>query len=199
MSPGKVLRSGEQDLHRVFYKSHNIPIIGSISGDARAEAGDTLWLDETTLVVGRGFRTNQLGVNQIKDLLEPRGVNVFAFDLPFYAGAAACLHLMSLISLVDTRAALVVMPLLPVGFYELLSSKGFQLIEAPMSEFEESNTLSTNVLAISPGNCVMLNGLPKTTEKLQKSGIKVQVFNGDALCIGCEGGPTCLTRPLYRS
>ena len=199
MSPGKVLRSGEQDLHRVFYKSHNIPIIGSISGGARAEAGDTLWLDETTLVVGRGFRTNQLGVNQIKDLLEPRGVNVFAFDLPFYAGAAACLHLMSLISLVDTRAALVVMPLLPVGFYELLSSKGFQLIEAPMSEFEESNTLSTNVLAISPGNCVMLNGLPKTTEKLQKSGIKVQVFDGDALCIGCEGGPTCLTRPLYRS
>ena len=199
MSPGKALRAGEQNLHSIFYKSHNIPIIGTISGAARAEAGDTLWLDETTLVVGRGFRTNQLGIEQIKEILEPRGVKVFSFDLPFYTGAAACLHLMSLISLVDTKAALVVMPLLPVGLYELLTSKGFQLIEAPMSEFEESNTLSTNVLAISPGNCIMLNGLPKTIQKLQLYGIKVQVFDGDALCIGCEGGPTCLTRPLYRT
>ena len=199
MSPGKALRAGEQNLHSIFYKSHNIPIIGTISGTARAEAGDTLWLDETTLVVGRGFRTNQLGIDQIKEILEPQGVEVFSFDLPFYTGAAACLHLMSLISLVDTKAALVVMPLLPVGLYELLTSKGFQLIEAPMSEFEESNTLSTNVLAISPGNCIMLNGLPKTIQNLQLYGIKVQVFDGDALCIGCEGGPTCLTRPLYRT
>ncbi|MGY9009646.1 MAG: dimethylarginine dimethylaminohydrolase family protein [Rhodobacterales bacterium] len=198
MSPGKLLRSGEQDLHKIFYNSHDIPIIGSISDLARAEAGDTLWLDETTLVVGRGFRTNQLGVEQIKDILEPRGINVFSYDLPFYTGAAACLHLMSLISLVDTKAALVALPLLPVGFYELLTSKGFQLIEAPMLEFEQSNTLSTNVLAVSPGNCVMLSGLPQTTEKLRKSGIKVQLFDGDALCVGCEGGPTCLTRPLYR-
>ena len=167
MSPGKALRAGEQNLHSIFYKSHNIPIIGTISGTARAEAGDTIWLDETTLVVGRGFRTNQLGIDQIKEILEPQGVEVFSFDLPFYTGAAACLHLMSLISLVDTKAALVVMPLLPVGLYELLTSKGFQLIEAPMSEFEESNTLSTNVLAISPGNCIMLNGLPKTIQKLQ--------------------------------
>ena len=198
MSPGKLLRSGEQDLHKIFYNSHDIPIIGSISDLARAEAGDTLWLDETTLVVGRGFRTNQLGVEQIKDILEPRGINVFSYDLPFYTGAAACLHLMSLISLVDTKAALVALPLLPVGFHELLTSKGFQLIEAPMLEFEQSNTLSTNVLAVSPGNCVMLSGLPQTTEKLRKSGIKVQLFDGDALCVGCEGGPTCLTRPLYR-
>ena len=199
MSPGKALRSGEQDLHKIFYNSHDIPVIGSISGSARAEAGDTLWLDDTTLVVGRGFRTNQLGVDQIKDILEPRGINVFVYDLPFYTGAAACLHLMSLISLVDTRAALVALPLLPVGFYELLSSKGFQLIETPMSEFEQSNTLSTNVLAVSPGNCVMLSGLPQTTEKLRKFGIEVQLFDGDALCVGCEGGPTCLTRPLYRA
>ena len=198
MSPGKLLRSGEQDLHKIFYNSHDIPIIGSISDLARAEAGDTLWLDETTLVVGRGFRTNQLGVEQIKDILEPRGINVFSYDLPFYTGAAACLHLMSLISLVDTKAALVALPLLAVGFHELLTSKGFQLIEAPMLEFEQSNTLSTNVLAVSPGNCVMLSGLPQTTEKLRKSGIKVQLFDGDALCVGCEGGPTCLTRPLYR-
>ena len=198
MSPGKVLRAGEQDLHQEFYESCNIPVIGSISGTARAEAGDTLWLDDTTLIIGRGFRTNQQGVDQIRDILEPIGVEVLAYDLPFYKGADACLHLMSLISLVDTRIALVALELLPVGFYELLKSRGFQIIKAPISEFETSNTLSTNVLALSPGRCVMLNNLPLTTKKLEQFGIHVQLFNGDALCIGCEGGPTCLTRPLLR-
>ena len=198
MSPGKALRGGEQDLHQAFYESCKIPVIGSISGTGRAEAGDTLWLDNSTLIVGRGFRTNQQGVDQIRDILEPLGVEVLAYDLPFYKGADACLHLMSLISLVDTRIALVALQLLPVGFYELLKSRGFQIIEAPATEFETSNTLSTNVLALSPGRCVMLNNLPLTTKKLEQFGIHVQVFNGDALCIGCEGGPTCLTRPLLR-
>lgn len=198
MSPGKLARAGEQELHKTFYESCEIPIIGSISGDARAEAGDTLWIDEKTLVVGRGFRTNQQGVDQIKGMLEPFGVEIFVFDLPFYKGADACLHLMSLVSLVDIRVALVALPLLPVGFYKLLKSRNFQIIEAPYDEFESSSTLSTNVLAISPGNCIMLSNLPSTTKKLEEFGINVQVFNGHALCVGCEGGPTCLTRPLLR-
>ena len=105
---------------------------------------------------------------------------------------------MSLISLVDTYSALVCLPLLPVGLLDLLLEKNFFLIEAPFDEFESSKTLSTNVLATSPGECIMLESVPKTRKALTASGIKVRVFNGDPLCIGCEGGPTCLTRPLLR-
>ena len=199
MSPGKALRSGEEAIHREFYKAHNIPVIGAITGQAHAEAGDTLWLDESTLVIGRGFRTNQAGVEQLKDIVKPLGVNVHVFDLPVFAGRAACLHLMSLLSLVDTYSALVCLPLLPVGLYELLQHKGFSIIEAPYSEFLSSNTLSTNILATAPGKCIMLDGLPQTHSVLIDNGINVQAFKGDALCIGCEGGPTCLTRPLLRS
>ncbi|MDA1238552.1 MAG: arginine deiminase family protein [Proteobacteria bacterium] len=198
MSPGKLLRSGEQDLHRRFYESQNIPIIGAIEGIATADAGDTLWLDDNTLLVGRGYRTNQAGVDQLRAIMTNLDVNVHVFDLPHYHGAGACLHLMSLISLVDTHTALVCLRLLPVGLWELLKFKGFLIIEAPFSEFEESNTLSTNVLATRPGDCIMLENLPKTREALSSAGIKVKVFDGAALCIGCEGGPTCLTRPLLR-
>ena len=80
-----------------------------------------------------------------------------------------------------------------------MKNKEFNIIEAPYDEFEKSNTLSTNVLALSPGNCIMIDGFPKTRKALLDSGIKVQVFDGEALCIGCEGGPTCLTRPLLRN
>ena len=199
MSLGKTLRSGEEAIHREFYKAHNIPVIGEITGQARAEAGDTLWLDERTLVIGRGFRTNQAGVEQLKDIVIPLGVDVHVFDLPVFSGKAACLHLMSLLSLVDTYSALVCLPLLPVGLFELLENKGFSMIEAPYTEFLSSNTLSTNILATAPGECIMLDSLPQTYSALVRNGINVQVFQGDALCIGCEGGPTCLTRPLLRS
>jgi dimethylargininase len=181
MSPGKELRKGEQNIHRNFYKHNNIPIIGEITGNATAEAGDTLWLDDNTLIVGKSFRTNQEGVNQIKELMKPVKVDVFQFDIPVYMGMEACLHLMSLISLVDHRKALVYTPLLPVSL------------------FLSSNTLNTNILTISPGKCIMIDGFPKTRESLENFGISVKVFNADELCIACEGGPTCLTRPLLRS
>lgn len=199
MSPGKLKRAGEQDLHRSFYAANNIPIFGEITGTARAEAGDTLWLDDKTLVIGRGFRTNPAGVTQLETLMRRMGVTTHVFDLPVYLGADACLHLMSLISLVDTRKALVCLPLLPVGLWELLQDLGIQLIEAPYSEFEQSGTLSTNILATSPGQCIMIDGLPQTRHALTNAGIDVRVFDGDALCIGCEGGPTCLTRPILRN
>ncbi len=198
MSPGKKLRQGEQQLHQDFYQQHTIPVIGRITAQATAEAGDTLWIDDSTLAIGRGFRTNQAGCDQIKDIMKSINITTRQYDLPYYQGQSACLHLMSLISLVDTRKALICAPLLPVGLYELLQEYGYQLIEASYEEFIRSGTLSTNVLATAPGRCIMVDGFTDTKRALQDAGIDVQIFSGDALCIGCEGGPTCLTRPLYR-
>ncbi len=198
MNPGKPLRAGEQFLHRDFYDAQGIPVIGEISGEGRAEAGDTLWLDEKTLAVGRGFRTNPEGVSQLESLLAPIGIAVHAFDLPVYHGAHACLHLMSLVSLVDTRVAAVTLSLLPVGLYRLMRQMEFQLIDIPRDEFESSGTLSANILALAPGRCIMIDGYPDTRKALEAAGVEVTVFNGKALCVGCEGGPTCMSRPVLR-
>lgn len=121
-----------------------------------------------------------------------------AFDLPYYQGQDACLHLMSLISIVDTRKALVCLELVRVALWELMLELGYGVIAAPFDEFQSTGTPSTNVLATAPGKCIMLDGIPKTRAILEEAGIDVTVFEGDALCIGGEGGPTCLTRPLLR-
>ncbi len=197
MSPGKPLRMGEQDLHRAFYATHQIPILAEVT-NARAEAGDTLWLDDETLLIGKGFRTNGSGAAQIAAALNPHGIACPTFDLPVYTGAAACLHLMSLISMLDTKTALVCTELLPVALYDLLLAKGTTLISAPFDEFQSTGTLSTNVLCTSPKNVIMLDGIPKTQAAIEEAGITVTTFSADALCIACEGGPTCLTRPILR-
>ena len=198
MSLGKEKRRGEEALHKSFYNSKGIPIIGQVESPGTAEAGDTLWLDDTTVVIGKGFRTNDLGAEQIRGILNAIGIKCYIFDLPFYHGKSACLHLMSIISMVDTKAALVCETLLPVGLWKLLNEKNINIICAPENEFYESDTLSTNVLALAPGECLMLDNLPDTEKVLRNADIKVTTFHAPALCIGCEGGPTCLTRPLFR-
>ena len=199
LSPGKLLRKGEEKIHEAFYKDNNIPVIGKTSGSAIAEGGDMFWLDRETLVIGKGFRTNKIGVEQIKRILIPFNVEVFSFDLPFFKGPNACLHMMSLISVVDEKKALAYVSLLPIGLVQLLEEKGYDLIEAPEDEFISSEGLSINVLTIKPGICVMISGFSKTREALEKSGVTVHTFDGSSLCIGCEGGPTCLTRPILRA
>lgn len=198
MNPGKPLRMREQELHRYFYQAQNIPILGEITGDGRAEAGDTLWLDDRTLAVGRGFRTNQAGIDQLTALLAPVGIAVSAYDMPIYGGASACLHLMSLISLVDEKVALICEPLIPVALWQRMQAMNFRFINAPYDEFERSGTLSLNILALEPGKCAMINGFPATKVALEAGGVSVDLFDGDALCIGCEGGPTCMSRPILR-
>ncbi len=199
LRPGKPLRQGEEEAHRSFYEAHDIPVVGAIEGDATAEGGDTFWLDDKTLAVGRGYRTNDEGIRQLTEMMREQSVETKVFDLPHYQGAEACLHLMSLVSLVDTRTALVCLPMLPVGLLQLMTGMGYRLIETPMDEFEQTATLNTNVLATAPGQCIMLDGIPKTRAALERDGVTVRVFDGNSLCIGCEGGPTCLTRPIWRT
>ena len=198
LSPGKSLRKGEEKIHEEFYRNNNIPIIGKLSGLAIAEGGDMFWVNKETLVIGKGFRTNQNGIEQIKSILSPFNVEVVSFDLPYFKGPEACLHMMSLISIVDQKTALAYISLLPIGLLQLLEKKGYDLIEAPEDEFVSSEGLNINVLAVRPGVCIMISGFPKTKKALEKRGVTVHVFDGESLCIGCEGGPTCLTRPLLR-
>lgn len=198
LNMGKPLRRGEVAEHSRFYTGNQIPILGSISPPGMVEAGDCLWLDPQTLAVGRGFRTNDAGIAQLQSMLGPLGVEVLTFDLPLYTGPDACLHLMSIISLLDQDLALIYEPLFPVGLYQLLRERAVTLVPAPVEEFEASNGLNLNVLAMSPRHGVMISGFSGTEAALRNAGCHIETFEGDELCIKCEGGPTCLTRPILR-
>ncbi|HEU5087717.1 MAG TPA: arginine deiminase family protein [Roseiflexaceae bacterium] len=196
LSMGKTLRRGEEAAITSIFERLGIPLIASLEGKARAEGGDMLWLDEATLAVGLGFRTNAEGVRQLRSVLEPAGVTVLAYDLPYFTGPEACLHLLSLISIVDERVAVVHPPLMPTPFWQELERRGFNLIVIPEHEFA---TQATNVLAIAPGQCLMLEGNPQTKRLLEQAGCEVQTYRGQELSLKAEGGPTCLTRPILRA
>lgn len=195
---GKTLRVPEGDLHEDAYRKAGIPILGRIAAPGTVEGGDCVWVDKTTLAVGRGVRTNQAGIDQLSSILAPLGVTVLGFDLPLWQGEEACLHLMSVISPLADDLALVHAPLLPASLYLLLKQRGITMIVAPAEEFAESNGLNLNVLPTSPKKVIMVEGFPKTRQAMEAAGCQVETFPADALCIACEGGPTCLTRPVLR-
>jgi len=192
---GKPLRRNEEARLKETFQKQNIPILGELTGDATAEGGDIVWLDEKTLGIGRGYRTNAEGINQIRKLVEPE-ITVLEFHLPYFWGPEACLHLQSVISLVGRKKALVYLPLCPVPLIQYLEEHGFTLIDAPQSEFEK--TQATNVLCISEGKVLALEGNPETKKKLEEAGLQVFTYTGKEISLKTEGGATCLTRPLLR-
>ncbi|WAJ31343.1 dimethylarginine dimethylaminohydrolase family protein [Antarcticirhabdus aurantiaca] len=195
---GKALRRPEPALHEAAYAKAGVPILGRIEAPGTVEGGDCVWLDAQTLVVGRGVRTNEAGIVQLRAILSPLGVEVLGFDLPFWQGEEACLHLMSVISPLADDLALVHAPLLPAPFWQLLRARGIRLVEGDPQEFAESFGLSLNVLPLSPRDLVAVAGFPKTRAAMEAADCRVSTFEADALCIACEGGPTCLTRPVLR-
>ena len=198
LRPGKELRLDEAPLHARVYEQLGVPILGTIEAPGVVEGGDMFWLDGTTLAVGRGFRTNQAGIEQLEAIVGPRGVSLFVVDLPYFQGPEACLHLLSVISPLDRDLALVHAPLLPTALYQQLVELGYELLMAPPDEFEASAGLNLNVLATGPRQCIAIEGYDSTLALMRRAGCEVVTFTADELCIPCEGGPTCLTRPLLR-
>lgn len=198
LSMGKALRRREPGLHEQAYRRMEVPILGRIEAPGTVEGGDCVWVDAKTLAIGRGVRTNEAGIRQMAALLAPDGIEVLGYDLPLWHGEEACLHLMSVISPLADDLALVHSPLLPAAFYQLLKARGITLVEGDAQEFHDSFGLSLNVLPTAPREVIAVAGFPKTAAAMVAADCRVQTFEADALCIACEGGPTCLTRPVLR-
>ena len=196
MRPGKPNRVPEARHHGASCEALAIPTFGSISAPATTEAGDILWLDFKTLLIGHGYRTNSSGIAQMRALLAPKGIDVLSAPLPYGPGPSACLHLMSLISLLDEQTALVDLPWLAVETVELLKSRGFNFIEI---DYAERDTLACNVLSLGAKRLLAIEENQKTNAKLRQAGFDVRTFPGSEICINGSGGPTCLTRPLLRA
>ena len=193
---GKEGRKNEPAAHARAYAAQGIPVLGSILAPGTIEGGDVAWLDATTLAVGNTYRTNEAGIQQLKDLLNPIGVKVITADMPHYKGPSDVFHLMSVLSPVDNNLAVVYSPLMPIVFRNLLIARGFELVEVPDQEFD---SMGCNVLALAPRVCLMVKGNPITKARLEAAGCKVIEYEGAEISVKGGGGPTCLTRPVDRS
>lgn len=191
---GKRARQHEPAAQRAAFEAFGVPIAGAIESPGLLEGGDVVWFDERTVAVGRGYRTNDAGIEQFR-ALTGANVDVVALPLPHYRGADDVFHLMSIVSPVDHDLAVVYSPLMPVPFREWLIERGIALVEVPPEEFD---AMGTNVLALGPRRCVMLTGAPVTRARLEAAGAEVRTYDGVEISLKGGGGPTCLTRPLVR-
>lgn len=195
LKSGKKLRQPEAAVFKEFLAEKEIPIIGELTGDAVSDAGDIVWLDDRTLLVGRGYRTNDEAIRQLKEMTADFVDEFIVVQLPHDQGEEECLHLMSFLSVVDKDLAVVHSPLMPVFLRQLLLQKGFELIEVPKKEYD---TLGCNVLAIAPRVCVLTNENASTIQQLKDAGATVHVYKGQEISLLGTGGPTCLTCPVVR-
>ena len=192
LHPGKEVRRPEVDAMAEDFERTGVPIAGGLQEPEWGEGGDFCWLDERTLLAGRGYRTNSDGIWAVERQL--RGVEVLVFDLPHWRGRDEVMHLMSLISPLAPDLAVVYAPLLPTRLAQLLEEREVELVEVPDDEFA---TLGSNVLALAPRVALAVEGNPVTRERMERAGVEVLTYRGEELSKG-DGGPTCLTRPLLR-
>ena len=194
LRPGKDGRLNEPGALEASLAEAGVPVAARIEPPGTIDGGDTLWLDERTLLVGRGYRTNAAGVEQLQAAFP--AVEVVSYDLPHWNGAGEVMHLMSLISPLADDLALVYPRLAPVRLLELLAERGIETVEVPDEEFE---TMGPNVLALGPRRALALEGNDETRRRLEAAGVEVLVYKGDEISRKGDGGPTCLTRPILRA
>jgi N-dimethylarginine dimethylaminohydrolase len=196
---GIVLRSGkegrldESTAIAADLQAAGVPVAARLEEPQLADGGDTIWLDESTLLVGRGYRTNDDGIRALQAALPD--VDVLAFDLPHLHGSQVVLHLLSLLSPLDDDLVVAYLPLVPVRLVQLLNELEIEIVEVPDDEFE---TMGPNVLALAPRVGLALEGNDETRRRLERAGVEVAVYRGDEISRKGDGGPTCLTRPLLR-
>lgn len=192
----KPARRAEPAAMRRDLTALGVPIVGELTGEARSDGGDKVWLDPHTLLMGRGYRTNAAAIAQVREIVAAQGIDVVPFDLPHYRGREEVLHLMSVISPVADDLAVFYEPLAPVALIELAEERGITRIPVDDDEFA---TQGGNVLAVAPRVVVIPAGNPKTAARLRDAGCEVHEFAGNDLAVKGDGGPTCLTRPLLRA
>jgi N-dimethylarginine dimethylaminohydrolase len=193
LRPGKDGRLREPSALEADLARAGVPVVAEIRRPGTIDGGDTLWLDRKTLLVGRGYRTNAEGVEQLAQAFSD--AKVLSYDLPHWNGRAEVMHLMSLISPLDDDLALVYPRLAPVRLIELLNERGIEIVEVPDEEFE---TMGPNVLALGPRRALALEGNDETRRRMEAAGVEVLVYKGDEISRKGDGGPTCLTRPILR-
>jgi dimethylargininase len=192
LRPGKPNRAAEPAVLEAWTLGAGIPTVGRIESPGTVEGGDTLWLRPDLFCIGRTLRTNAEGARQLAELV---GGDVRVFDVPYWQGPAELIHLMSVISPVADDLAVVYLPLLPVGLWELLGALRIRMIEVPDEEFA---TLGCNVLAVRPGVVIVAEGNPRTAAVLAAAGCEVHAYPASEIGINGSGGPTCMTRPILR-
>lgn len=192
---GKTQRKPETIMMKNYLNEIGVPILGEIINDATLEGGDVIWIDEKTVTAGLTYRTNNKGIDQLRKILSTISIEVISVDLPHWNGPVDVLHLMSLISPLNENLFLIYKKLLPISLLKLLKKLDIKTISIADEDYD---SLGCNVLPLSTTKCLITSGNDKTFKIIEENGIEVIEFQASEICYKGSGGPTCLTRPIYR-
>ena len=167
------------------------PILRTVTGSATFEGADALWLDDETVVIGVGFRTNGSGAEVVQDVLWEQHIR--AVTVPLGAGVQ---HLLGSMAFLDERLVAIHSAAVGDRLRGLLRERDYELIE-----FESTAELligrGMNVVTIAPRHVLMLAGAPSIRRRLESFGVEVEeIETGEYL--KAAGGIGCLTGILRR-
>ncbi|RKQ84908.1 N-dimethylarginine dimethylaminohydrolase [Solirubrobacter pauli] len=196
LNMAKTVRQTEPGHARAEFERLGIPVLGTLEGDAYLDGGDHFYLDDRTVAIGLGYRTNRRGAAALQELLAPEGIHVETYDMPHDQGPDYVLHLQSFLSAATEDLYVVFEPLAPVRLLQDLKARGIEWITI---DEESYHAMGCNILPVRPGVVVVVDGAPKVRQALEAKGVEVHAYDGTDLSLKGDGGPTCLTAPLLRA
>jgi N-dimethylarginine dimethylaminohydrolase len=196
LNMAKPARMKEPAAAKQEFERLDIPVLGTLHGDAYADGGDRFWIDDKTAAIGLGYRTNQAGARALQDLLDPEDIRVETYDMPHDQGPGFVLHLQSFLSAATESLFVIYEPLIPDRLLQDIQERGIEHIAIDKESYD---AMGCNVLAVRPGVVVMVDAAPKVRKALEAKGVEVHTYDGSDLSLKGDGGPTCLTAPLLRA
>ena len=181
-----------------------VPIALNVSPPGMVEGGDFVYLDGETVMMGFGTRSNEAGVDMIRESILGKAVREFvAVPLPsFRVHLDGAIMMMAPDLALFHRASLGLFPSyvydedgVRLQFLEdYLSDKGVELIYADDTEVR---MFGTNIVGLGGGKCVSYEWNERIMGILRDQGFDVIGIPGSQLSIG-GGGPHCMTAPILR-
>lgn len=189
--PAARQRAGEERYMAKVLAELEVPIIFHPHGRGTFEGADALWLDERTVLVGTGIRTNREGAAQLHGLLA--NMDVELLETPLSEG---CQHLLGVINFVDRGLAVVNGARATSQLTGLLDRRGVRQIVLPRNQ-ELTEGLGMNFVTLAPRRILMPAGCPGIRMRLQQSGLTVLEAEISEYR-KAAGGVACLTGILLR-
>jgi N-dimethylarginine dimethylaminohydrolase len=121
---------------------------------------------------------------------------VESYDIPHDLGPDSVLHLQSFVSAVTDELLVVYEPLAPVRLLQDLHERGRDWIALDRDDFL---AMGCNILAVRQGVVVMCDSAAQVRRALERRGVEVHTYEGSELSLKGDGGPTCLTAPIWRA
>jgi N-dimethylarginine dimethylaminohydrolase len=184
-------RAGEERYATAALAGLGLPILRTITGTGTFEGADALWIDQRTVLVAVGFRTNDEGARQLGQVLSEQGVTVL--PVPLGPGAQ---HLLGAVTFLDERLAAVHQTAATDRLRRPLLDRGYQLVELPAND-GLLQARGMNLVALAPGVVVMPSGAPTVRRALVAAGVDVEEMDVSEY-VKADGALGCLTGILRR-